>query len=471
MSVEPAAPVDPAEAVIEAVARQALGTEAARQLATTTKSAPQMQGISSRWLLRILPWVETGGGTYRVNRTASHSAGDDRIRFVKTGSDLRVVPQHLRRLGMLRHFPDDEVIAAIAARFTKEEFRPGDTVVRAGDPVDKIHLIAHGRVERIGRGAYGNDLDLGILSDGDYFGHHPAPDARWEHTVRAQTHLVTMSYNRSDWAAALAGSEALRRHAERYLEAERTARRGSEAVDLSAGHVGEARLPGTFVDYEVEPREYELSAAQTVLRVHTRVADLYNKPMNQSEEQLRLTIEALKERQESELINNPEFGLLHNAEYEQRLYTRTGPPTPDDLDELLSRRRGPQYLLAHPRAIAAFGRECSRRGIYPEPMDFQGHRVPTWRGIPMLPCNKIPVTAERTSSILCLRTGEDNEGVIGLHQTGLPDEYRPGLSVRFMNINEQAIISYLVSTYYSAAILVPDAVGVLEDVEVSRFHD
>ena len=38
-----------------------LGTAAARNLATTTKTQPQMQGISSRWLLRILPWVQVDG--------------------------------------------------------------------------------------------------------------------------------------------------------------------------------------------------------------------------------------------------------------------------------------------------------------------------------------------------------------------------------------------------------------------------
>jgi hypothetical protein len=54
---------------------------------------------------------------------------------------------------------------------------------------------------------------------------------------------------------------------------------------------------------------------------------------------------------------------------------------------------------------------------------------------------------------LVLRTGEEDRGVIGLHQTGIPDEYQPGLSVRFMGINEKAIISYLVSAYYSAAVL------------------
>ena len=136
-------------------------------------------------------------------------------------------------------------------------------------------------------------------------------------------------------------------------------------------------LPGTFVDYELAPREYELSVAQTVLRVHTRVADLYNQPMNQIEQQLRLTVEALRERQEHELVNNRDFGLLHNADVNQRIHTRTGPPTPDDMDELLAPVwKEPAFFLAHPRAIAAFGRECSRRGVYPDSVDVGGHQVP-----------------------------------------------------------------------------------------------
>jgi hypothetical protein len=190
--------------------------------------------------------------------------------------------------------------------------------------------------------------------------------------------------------------------------------------------------------------------------------------MNQSEQQLRLTIEALRERQEYELINNREFGLLHNADLKQRLHPRTGKPTPDDLDELLTRRRKSKFFLAHPRTIAAFSRQCNRLGIYPQNIDMDGSKVIAWRGVPILPCNKIPITKHQTSSILVLRIGEEDQGVIGLHQTGISDEYQPSLSVRFMGISDKAIISYLVSAYYSAAILVPDALGILEDVEIGH---
>lgn len=129
------------------------------------------------------------------------------------------------------------------------------------------------------------------------------------------------------------------------------------------------------MDYDAAPREYELSVAQTVLKVHSRVADLYNQPMNQTEQQLRLTVEALRERQEHELINHREFGLLNNCDYGQRIQPHDGAPSPDDMDELLSRRRGSKLFLAHPRAIAAFGRECNKRGLVPESVDIGGHHV------------------------------------------------------------------------------------------------
>ncbi|MHC5731499.1 MAG: Crp/Fnr family transcriptional regulator, partial [Nostoc sp.] len=118
--------------------------------------------------------------------------------------------------------------------------------------------------------------------------------------------------------------------------------------------------------------------------------------------------------------------------------------------------------------IAAFGREANRLGLYPQSVDVNGVQVTSWRGVPIFPSNKIPITNNRTSSILLLRTGVEKQGVIGLHQTGIPDEYQPSLSVRFMGISEKAIISYLVTAYYSAAVLTPDALGILEDVEIGR---
>src|SRR5262245_55826240 len=75
-----------------------LSAAAARNLATTTKSVPQMQEISSRWLLRVLPWVHTAGGVYRVNRRLTYIAGDRLVTFTNTGSEVRVIPAELTEL-------------------------------------------------------------------------------------------------------------------------------------------------------------------------------------------------------------------------------------------------------------------------------------------------------------------------------------------------------------------------------------
>ncbi|WP_151478187.1 family 2B encapsulin nanocompartment shell protein [Streptomyces albicerus] len=454
--------------------QKSLGTSAARNLATTTKSAPQMQEISSRWLLRMLPWVNVQGGTYRVNRRLSYSVGDGRVTFVKTGDRVQVIPAELGELPALRTYEDPEVLAELAQRCEQREFAPGDVLASFGSQADEVFLLAHGKVEKIGTGPYGDDAVLGVLADGAYFGEQAItdPDAIWEYTARAVTACTVLALPRQDLDQVAERSESLREHLQqqRAIPEQRTNKYGEKEIDLAAGHTGEPAIPGTYVDYDAAPREYELSVAQTVLRIHTRVADLYNQPMNQTEQQLRLTVEALKERQEHELINNREFGLLNNCEYDQRLQPHDGVPSPDDLDELLSRRRGTKLLLAHPRAISAIGRELNKRGLVPETIDMGGNRIPTWRGVPIFPCNKIPVTEARTTSIIAMRTGEADQGVIGLQQAGIPDEIEPSLSVRFMGISEQAIMSYLVTTYYSAAVLVPDALGVLENVEIGRWR-
>jgi hypothetical protein len=452
--------------------RTSLGTGAARQLATTTKTAAQMQEISSRWLLRILPWVDVRGAVYRVNRRLVYERGDGRVSFVTTGADVRVVPQELRELPFLRSFEDEAVLQALAQRFEQREYAAGELIVGRGQPADEIILLAHGKVEKVGAGKYGEDAVLEVLTDGDHFGYSPSLDAARvaSYAVRALTPITVLTLARRAFEEVLAQSDALHAHLNAFLTTPRPPqnRHGEAAIERASGHVGEPPLPRTFVDYDVAPRQYELSLSQTILRVHTRVADLYSDPMDQFREQLRLSIEALREEQEYQLVNNRDFGLLHNADLRQRISTRTGPPTPDDMDELLTRRRKTRCYLAHSKAIAAFHRECNRRGIYPEPVEVMGRTVPSWRGVPILSCNKIPITEAGTTSIIAFRTGEQDEGVIGLYQTGIPEEREPGLNVRRMGVDDKAVTSYLVSTYYSAAALVPDALGILENVELGR---
>lgn len=449
-----------------------LSTLAARQLATTTKSRPQMQGITPRWLLRMLPWVEVPGGMFRVNRRLTYTAGDGRLSFSNIGARVEVIPQELTELPLLRGFNDIDVLSVLAGRFVQREFKAGELIVEAGQPAEHVVLMAHGKANKLGKGPYGDDVILDVLADGDHFGDQAVVESedRWKFSVRALTPCTVMMLPQEVFENVIQRNPGLAAHVERFKE--RSSRpqdkQGQAAIQVTAGHRGEPVLPGTFVNYDLKPREYELSLAQTMLQIHTRVADVFNGPMNQVEEQVRLTIEALRERQEYEMINNRDFGLLHNADLKQRIHARRGPPTPDDLDDLLSRRKKSRFFLAHPRTIAAFSQECTRLGLYPPVVEVHGRKVISWRNVPLLPSDKIPISKDNTTSILVMRTGKDDQGVVGLHQTGIPDEVEPGLSVRNMGINERAIASYLVSTYYSAAVLIPDALGVLENIELGR---
>ncbi|MGW1893328.1 family 2B encapsulin nanocompartment shell protein [Streptomyces sp. NPDC002004] len=450
-----------------------LGTQAARQLATTTKSEPQMQAITSRWLLKMLPWVDVKGGTYRVNRRLQLSVGRGRVQFEQNGADdIKVIPETLTELPGLRGYGDMDVLKELATRFRVRDVRAGQVLFEAGQPVTEAYLVAHGRFTRFTAGKYGEEEVLGVVTDGDQMGDEAIgqSDPLWLSSVRAETAGVVLVLPWGVVSELTDRAPSLAAHLDAYAERQRLPmnRKGEAEVPVQAGHVGEPTLSGGFVDYELAPREYELSLTQTVLRVHTRIADLYNDPMNQTKQQLRLTVEEIRERQEWELLHNREFGLLHNTDYGQRMSTFSGPPTPDDLDELLSMRRKTRLFLAHPKAIAAFFRQCNRRGLVPGTADVDGHGIPAWRGVPIFPCSKIPISPQHTSSIIALRTGEADQGVIGLHPTGIPEEYEPGLNVRFMGIDSAAIIRYLVTAYYSLAVLVPDAAGILENVQIGR---
>lgn len=250
--------------------------------------------------------------------------------------------------------------------------------------------------------------------------------------------------------------------------------------ELHSAHLGEYELPQGFPDYEETPREYTLSLIQTILKVNGQVTDLFNSPINQLQQQMRLTIETMKEQQEWEIINNSDFGLINSVAPSMRVQSRSGAPTPDDMDELLAKVwKKPAFFLAHPRAIAAFGRECTRRGVPPATVNLYGSPFLTWRGVPIVPCDKLLVdgksinnSSSGMTNILLMRVGERDQGVIGLHQPGLSNEYNvPSLSVRFAGIDNMGIASYIMTLYFGTAVLTNDALGMLENIEVGRYHE
>ncbi len=254
---------------------------------------------------------------------------------------------------------------------------------------------------------------------------------------------------------------------------------GETLLDILQAQSGTQDIPEGFIDYDPNPKEISLTSVSTIIRIETRVSDIYSHPNDQTKEQLRLAMESIKEKQEHLIINSDDYGLLKQTVPCQRIKTRKGYPTPDDMDELITKVwKDPSFFLAHPAAIAAFGRECTRRGVPPATITLFGTPFIAWRGIPIIPTDKLlvdgsgnPAATGGKTNILLVRSGEKKQGVIGLYQAGVPGEQSKGLSVRFMGIDNHGIGLYLLSLYCSIAVLTDDAIAVLEDVDTGHYYD
>jgi hypothetical protein len=464
--------------------QRSITTATARQLATTTKTAPQMGSITPRLLLKLLPWTQVDSGTYRVNRTKVELKRAERIEveFFDGVPAFRV--EYFRRIPLFSHI-DEDIVNRLAKKFQVEQVELGGSLIKEGKDRQKFFIVAKGQVEILSKGTHGENLRIALLSEGEYFGEADIiSDKPSSVTVRTITSGVFFTLNSAELESIIKEvpnfREQFQKAVDEHLRLKATVNiHGEKHIDLVSGHEEDNIIPETYIDYEETPREYSLNTVQTVVRVHTRVSDLYNNPFNQLEQQMRLSIESIKERQEWELINNKHFGLLSSVEPGYRISTRYGAPTPDDLDELLSLVwKSPSFFLAHPRAIAAFERECTWRGVPPVTTNVFGIPVITWRGVPIIPSDKLEIQGQYLTnrgvgitSFILVRTGESEQGVVGLHQTGIPGEIAPSLSARLMGLDKFGVASYLLTKYFSLASLTDDAIAVLENVEVGYYHD
>lgn len=468
----------------DSLLQRSVTTSVARNLANTTKTSPKMMSITPRYLLNLLPWVQVNGGTFRVNRTKVELSKAERIEVDWSAGAASLSAESLRSVPLFSKLPET-IMSRMTGGFKIEEVSLGNQLIVEGEDRSKFFIIAQGQVEVLSKGVHGSNLRIALLTEGEFFGETDlVSDKPSDVTVRTITPCVLLTLSRKELDSILSGlpniAEEFRKAIDEHLELRSTVNRyGERNIDLVSGFAENVEIPETFVDYSSTPREYSLSSVQTVVRVHARVSDLYNGPYDQLEEQMRLTIEGIKERQEWELLNSKKFGLLHSVDPSMRISTRYGAPTPDDLDELLALVwKKPAFFLAHPKAIAAFERECTWRGVPPVTMNLFGSPVISWRGVPLVPCDKLELKGRfqsnqwlGTTSIILMRVGEADQGVVGLHQAGIPGEISPSLSARLMGLDSLGVASYLLTAYFSCAVLTDDALGVLENVEVGYYHD
>ena len=292
-------------------------TSVARNLANTTKTSPKMMSITPRLLLSQLPWVQVNGGIYRVNRTKVELTKAERIGVDMSGGVGLISARGAA--AACRCFPSlpEAIIARMASRFKTEEVSLGNKLIVEGEDRSKFFIIAQGQVEVLSKGVHGSDLRMALLTEGEFFGETDlVSDKPSDVTVRTTHALHSADACRARTSTQFSAkcpnwSDEFKKAIDEHLELRSTVNRyGERNIDLVSGFAENVEIPETFVDYSATPREYPLSTVQTIVRVHTRVSDLYNDPYDQLEEQMRLTIEGIKERQEWELINSQKFGLL-----------------------------------------------------------------------------------------------------------------------------------------------------------------
>ena len=92
-----------------------------------------MMSITPRWLLKLLPWVQVEGGTYRVNRTKIELPRAERIGLEVFDGDAVLSTEALRSVPLFSRLPEI-VLARMAGRFKTETVSLGNNlIVEGGD--------------------------------------------------------------------------------------------------------------------------------------------------------------------------------------------------------------------------------------------------------------------------------------------------------------------------------------------------
>ena len=145
-----------------------LGGRAARNLANTTKTRPQMAMVTPRWLLRFLPWVDVEAGTYRINRVRVVGHEFERVNTRVDGDHVEIDAWQLRRVPLFSAL-DDALFERLAEQFKPMHFGPREMIVHKGEEADKFFIVARGKVEIFDKGPTGNVV-FSVLGPGSYFG-------------------------------------------------------------------------------------------------------------------------------------------------------------------------------------------------------------------------------------------------------------------------------------------------------------
>ena len=264
--------------------QRSVTTATARRLATTTKTTPQMGSITPRLLLKLLPWVQVSGGTFRVNRTKVELRNNDRlpIQYVNgvpsfTAKDLKAIP-------LFSEF-DDEILNRLVSSFEAKEVDVDKLFVEEGKDKQRFFIVASGQAEVISKGSHGENLRIALLGDGEYFGEADLLDEQ-ESTVsvRAITPTVFLGLKLKELIKFIKEvpdfRETFNKAVDKQLRLKASVNdNGEKHIDLVSGHEEDNIIPETYIDYEENPTESypRQRSLQQSLQPTGRTASLVNR--------------------------------------------------------------------------------------------------------------------------------------------------------------------------------------------------
>lgn len=249
----------------------------------------------------------------------------------------------------------------------------------------------------------------------------------------------------------------------------------SATLRASYSHHEAAQVESSAGLYEPAPGEVPLEVVQSIVRMPKRVQALFSDHHDQLQSQIGIASEFMYETVDDLAFNHSGHGLLHNVAPQMQL-DAAGPPTPDVFDDLLALAwRRPDLFVLHPDALAAFRKAANARSLTLEEVEIFGSSFTTWRGLPLVPTDKLALAQEvtakrgrgapaagkgRTTSVLLVRLGEAKQGVVYLCPKGTEDSARlPHITVDFMGMRDNAVASYLMTAYTAMAVLSPGALA------------